>query len=75
MKKYYAFKGKKAIAGPFKTRAEAKAYGKPGRACRFCHENAGGNDVCWACLVILLSKPTIVEIPKVEGFHPSVSYA
>lgn len=53
--KYYAFKGKKIIAGPFKTRLEAKTYGKPGHACRFCGENAGGNDVCWACLCVLLS--------------------
>jgi len=56
MKRYtYAFKGKKAIAGPFKTRDEAKLHGKPGYKCRFCGEYSGGNTVCYACAIILLS--------------------
>ena len=52
---YYAFnpKGTKILAGPFKTRAEAKPYSKKvGMACRFCGRYSGGNTVCYGCIII-----------------------
>ena len=50
--RYYAFKGKKRIAGPFKNRLEAKDYGKPGHKCRVCEGNAGGSSICYACILV-----------------------
>jgi hypothetical protein len=52
---YYAFnpKGNKIIAGPFKSRIEAKSYSKKvGMACRLCCSYSGGNTICYGCIVI-----------------------
>jgi len=52
-KVYYAFnvKGRKTIAGPFKTRLQATHYSrKVGMMCRFCDGYSGGNTVCRACV-------------------------
>ena len=79
---HYAFKGEKVIAGPFKTRLEAKEKGKPGYKCRFCGKYSGGNTVCYACALDLLSKPgpkpTNEEIKREnelqEKLHGQVPY-
>lgn len=52
--KYYAFKpyGRFVIAGPFRPRADAKPFGKPGHKCRVCGEYAGGNSICRTCICV-----------------------
>jgi len=63
--KYFAFKkyGRIPVAGPFKNRAEAKAYGKPGMCCRICGEYSGGSTICRTCILICLSGQMM---PKIE---------
>jgi len=56
--KYFAFKkyGRLPVAGPFKTRLEAKAHGgKAGMCCRVCGEYSGGSTICRTCILICLS--------------------
>lgn len=58
MTMYYAFKGKRPIAGPFRTRKQAKEHGKAGLLCRYCGEYSGGNTICYACILLMFSGPT-----------------
>lgn len=55
--KYYAFKGvrpigKDPVAGPFRSRAQAKKHGKAGMVCRFCGKYSGGNTICYDCILL-----------------------
>ena len=55
---FYAFdKRKNPIAGPFRTRKQAKEHGKPGHVCRFCGHYSGGNTICYDCILLAFSRP------------------
>uniref|UniRef100_A0A6M3X9C8 Uncharacterized protein n=1 Tax=viral metagenome TaxID=1070528 RepID=A0A6M3X9C8_9ZZZZ len=54
--KYYAYKkyGSIPLAGPFRTRAEAKGHGaKTGGSCCYCGRYSGGMEICYACLCVI----------------------
>jgi hypothetical protein len=59
---YYAFKkyGVKPIAGPFKTRNEAKKHGlRVGHACEYCGRYSGGMTICYGCLLCIFAGETV----------------